>query len=66
MRIKMTIEVEVEDDLFSLKNEEERKWLENELLIGDGSLILHSNEIGDLVGIIKKVTNLQYLSLRFL
>ena len=62
----MTIEVEVEDDLFSLKNEEERKWLENELLIGDGSLILHSNEIGDLVGIIKKVTNLQYLSLRFL
>ena len=61
----MTIEVEVEDDLFGLKNEEERMWLENELLIGDGSLILHSNEIGDSVGIIKKVTNLQYLSLRF-
>jgi hypothetical protein len=59
MKIKMTIEVEVEDT-FNFTDEEEKMWFENEVLIGDGTLILHSNEIGDTVGIVKKVTNVKY------
>ena len=52
-RIKLTIEVEY-DDVYSL-NEEEKLWMENEILVGDGSLILFSDEIGDTVGTVKKV-----------
>ena len=55
----MTIEVEIDETIYSFA-EEEKLWLENEILIGDGSLILHSNEIGDEVGIVKKVRNVQY------
>jgi hypothetical protein len=61
MKIKMTIEVEVEDT-FNFTDEEEKMWFENEVLIGDGTLMLHSNEIGDTVGIVKKVSNVQYVS----
>ena len=56
----MTIEVEIDETIYSFA-EEEKLWLENEILIGDGSLILHSNEIGDEVGIVKKVKNIQYI-----
>lgn len=58
--IKLTIEVKLEDS-FNY-NEDERLWLENEILVGDGSLILHSNEIGDSLGVIKSVKNIQFLS----
>ena len=61
LKIKMTIEVEVEDT-FNFIDEEEKMWFENEVLIGDGTLILHSNEIGDTVGVVKKVSNVQYVS----
>ena len=57
----MTIEVEVEDT-FNFTDEEEKMWFENEVFIGDGTLMLHSNEIGDTVGIVKKVSNVQYVS----
>jgi hypothetical protein len=60
MIIKMTIEVKLDNELYS-DSEDEKLWLENEIFIGDGSLILHSNEIGDEVGVIKKITNIQYL-----
>lgn len=60
MKIKLTIEVEVEDT-FLFNEEDEKLWFENEVLIGDGSLLLHSNEIGDSIGRIKKVTQLKYL-----
>ncbi len=61
MRIKMTIEVEVDDELWG-KSEDEKIWLENTVLVGDGNLILHSNDIGDEVGVIKSVKNIQYLN----
>ena len=61
MKIKMTIEVEVEDT-FNFTDEEEKMWFENKVLIGDGTLMLHSNEIGDTLGIVKKVSNVQYVS----
>ena len=41
MRVKLTIEVELEDG-FDTHNEEDKLWLENEVLVGDGNLILHS------------------------
>jgi hypothetical protein len=36
--------------------------MENEILVGDGTLLLHSNEIGDTIGEVKKVSNVQWLS----
>ena len=61
MILKLTIEVKLDDDVYG-NSEDEKLWMENEILIGDGSLLLHSNEIGDTVGQIKKVTNVQWLS----
>lgn len=55
-KLKLTIEVQIPD--VYILDEDERLWMENEILIGDGNLILHSNEIGDEVGIVKKVSNL--------
>ena len=60
-RIKCIIEF-ILDDGFSI-DEQELMWLENEILVGDGNLILHSNDIGDTVGVIKSVKNIQYLGL---
>lgn len=59
MKIKLTIEVEVEDD-FNLADEKEIIWFENEVLKSDGTLILHSNEIGDTVGVVNKISNVRY------
>jgi len=59
MKIKMTIILDVDDSTFGF-SEEERLWMENEVLIGDGNLILHSNEIGDEIGVIKSVKNIKY------
>ncbi len=61
MKIKLTIEIELEEN-FIEGTEEQKLWLENEVLIGNGDLILHSNDIGDTVAIVKKVSNLQYVS----
>lgn len=60
MKIQLTIVVDIEDNVYG-DSEEEKLWMENELLIGDGSLILHSNEIGDTVGVIKSVKILKYI-----
>ena len=56
--LKVTFEIKL-PDVYGL-DEEEKLWLENEILVGDGSLILHSNEIGDEVGTIKKVSNVRW------
>ena len=60
MKIKITLELELDDDIWG-SDEEEKLWLENEVLIAS-SLSVHSDEIGDNVGIVKKVSNLQYVS----
>ena len=60
MRVKLTIEVEL-DELVYEKTEDELLWMENEVLIGDGSLFLHSNEIGDTIGEIKRVSNINWI-----
>jgi hypothetical protein len=41
MRIKLTIEVELDEITFG-GTEDEKFWLENEILIGNGDLILYS------------------------
>jgi len=61
MRAKITIEFELDDAVYG-KSEEEILWLENEILVGDGSLLLHSNEIGDTIGEIKKVSNITWIN----
>jgi hypothetical protein len=60
MKLKLTIEVNVDENIFD-DSESGKLWLENEILIGDGTLILHSNEIGDTVGEVKKISNIQWL-----
>jgi len=57
MILKMTIELTVDDEIYG-DSEEEKIWLENEILVGDGNLLLHSNEIGETIGSIKKVSNI--------
>ena len=61
MILKLTIEVKLDDEVYG-NSEDEKLWMENEILIGDGTLLLHSNEIGDTVGEVKKVSNVQWLS----
>ena len=56
----MTIDIDVDENIYGF-SEDEKLWLENEIFIVDGSLILHSNEIGDEVGPVKKVRNIQYI-----
>ncbi len=60
-KIKLTIEIELVD-MIDLLDEEQKLWLENEILVGNGDLSLHSSDIGDTVGIVKKVSNVQYVS----
>lgn len=61
MIVKMTIQIEMDEEYYGF-SEEEKLWLENEILVGDGNLILHSNDIGDSVGVVKSVRSIQYLT----
>ena len=56
----MTIEIEL-DDAMEMRDDLERKWAEEDVLIGDGNLILNSKEIGDQVGIVTAVTGIKWL-----
>lgn len=60
MKIKMTIEVDLEDYVFDPTEDESVDWFEKEVLSGNGTLLLHSNEIGDTIGVINSVENIQY------
>jgi hypothetical protein len=60
MKLRITIEIEL-SNAYTL-DEDEKIWMENEILIGDGNLILHSNEIGDEVGVVKKVVNKKWIN----
>ena len=61
MKIKITLEIELDDEVWGT-DEDSKLWLENEILIPNYNLFLHSNEIGDVVGSIKKVSNIQYVN----
>lgn len=61
MKVRMTIELDLGNDFINHKDDEECMWAENEILIGNRELIVHSNEIGDYVGEVTKVSNLTWL-----
>lgn len=59
MKIKATIILEIDDDLYNIEDPEEKKFFEQEVL--GGELILHSNVICDEVGNISSFYNIKYL-----
>jgi len=54
-KIKMLVELQYDDKIMHGKNKDETNWFYKEILQSKtkGELILHSNEIGDEVGLIK-------------
>ena len=55
-KIKMIIELEYDDQITHGSEQESIDWFYNDILIGKkGSLLLHSNEIGDNVGKVKGI-----------
>jgi len=61
MILKLTIEVNLDDEVYN-NSEDEKLWMENVILVGDGTLLLYSSEIRDTIGEVKKVSNVQWLS----
>ena len=61
MKIRMTIEIDLGNTFIDYKDDEGRMWAENEILIGNRELIVHSNEIGDYIGEVTKVSDLTWL-----
>ncbi len=66
MKIRLTIEAEVEQWIFDETVPESKEWFEQQVLSASidnkvVNLILHSNELGDTVGFVTKVENLEYL-----
>ena len=60
MKIKIELEVELEDWVFDPNDQEEKDNFENTILVGDGSLVLHSNEIGDTIGVVYQVNKIEF------
>lgn len=61
MKVKMTITFELSEHLYGeTLTEDQKLWLENEIFVGDGSLVLHSDEIGDEIGTVKLCRNIQF------
>ncbi len=60
--IRMTIKILVDDNLWDLTEPDTKDWLLNGILIGDGSLILHSNELGDEVGVATEVSSIEFIT----
>ena len=62
MKVRMTIEVDLGPSFINASDDEEKMWAENEIFVGNRDLILHSNEIGDYIGEVTKVSNLLWLN----
>ncbi len=60
-KVKLTIIVDLDDNVYLLRNQEEVDWLFTEILSDRGTLILHSNDIGDTVGPVSKVENVHFV-----
>lgn len=61
MKVLMMVEVDLGDSLFDPKDNEQRIWAENEILVGDKHLVMHSNDVGDYIGEVTKVIDLIWL-----
>lgn len=60
MKIQLTITLNLDDDIWG-NSDEEIDWLKKDILQSPETLCLHSNEIGDTIGDITKVTNIKIL-----
>ena len=60
MILKITLEIEMDENLWG-ESEEDKKYIEEDVLVTTGDLILHTNDIGDAVGSIKAITDVQWL-----
>ena len=60
-KIKMTIIVDVTDFPMNWNDEEELDWLNTEVLSEKGELTLHSNVIGDVIGEVISIENIEIL-----
>ena len=60
MIIRLTIDVELDDELYGY-SDEEIMWMEGEVLIGSEDLYLHSNYIGDEIGKVVNVKDIQWI-----
>ena len=52
MKFLLTLELDIDEKVYGT-DQDEVAWLRNDILLGNGGLILHSNEIGDEVGLVK-------------
>ena len=59
MKVKITLEIELDENLWG-ESEEDKKYIEDNVFITDGSLILHTNDIGYSVGEIKAVSEIKW------
>lgn len=57
MKVKVTIEVELADMISD--TEHEKRWLREEILVPN-QLVLHSNEIGDEIGLVVAVSKIEF------
>ena len=62
MKARLTIEIDIDKSFFGDDEQEDKLFLENKILVGNGTLELHSDEVGDVVGFITKVSNIEYLT----
>jgi hypothetical protein len=62
MKIRMTVEIDLASSLINHENDDERMWVENEILVGTRELMIHSEEVGDFIGEVTKVSNLSWLN----
>ena len=58
-KIKLELEVYVDDSLYNIKDRKEREWLTS-ILLREDELSLYSSEIGDDIGFITNVKNIEY------
>lgn len=60
-KVKLTITIELNEDIWDLNEYTEVEWLKEKVLAKE-SLFLHSNEIGDTLGEVVKVEQIQVFS----
>ena len=58
--IKITLTVDLGEDNPRKGEEEEKLWWENEVLVSS-ALCLHSDEIGDYIGVVRKSENIIWI-----
>jgi hypothetical protein len=60
-KIKMTIELELQEDSFA-DDEKDVDWINKEVLVGDRTLLIHSHVIYDWIGIVTKVSDIEWIN----